>query len=50
MDKEGVSSRKFEVAIRGLLAVPKEAIQQAMAKTIAEKKTQANLKRTKKKG
>ena len=49
MDKEGVSVHEFDIVIRGLLAVPKEAIQRTMEKTIAEKKRRSKQELTKKK-
>lgn len=50
MDKEEVSPRRFDAAIRGLLAVPKEAIQQTMEKALSEKRKRTKQRAIKKKG
>lgn len=50
MGKEDISPQKFDAAIRGLLAVPKESIQQTVKKTLTEKKERTKQKIKTKKG
>ena len=50
MEKERPSFHQFDLAVLGLLAVPKGAVQATMAKNRAEKKERTTLPRTKKKG
>lgn len=39
MSKDGISVRKFDKVMRGLLAVPKDKIQESMTEMIAKKKS-----------
>lgn len=48
MSKAGIPSRKFDQVIRGLLAVPKKAIQQEIEKDLIEKKKRTAKKALKK--